>query len=257
MAVASSTYDHLYILRNLVSKDFKVRYRNMSLGILWSLVNPLIMMGVLTFVFTAIYRMEDQPHFPLFLLMGLVPYNFFTLAWATGTNAIVDNAGLVKKVPLWRELLPISVVLGNSLHYVIQLALLLTATFFIIGFNVHWLWLPFIVALQVVFVCGLSLITSSLDVYLRDIRYVVESTNLVLFWLVPIFYSFDRIGPDYRWLYEYNPVATVIFVTRRILLLQAAPPLVTMTKLTAVSFLTFAVGAYVFHRIKRNFADHL
>ena len=99
--MTASYTDSWFVLRNLISTDFKVRYRNMSLGIFWSLVNPLVMMGVLTFCFTQIMRSE-QRFFPLFVLMGLLPYNFFTLAWANGANSIVGNAALVKKVPFMR-----------------------------------------------------------------------------------------------------------------------------------------------------------
>ena len=256
MAQAALGYDHLYILRNLVEKDFKVRYRNMSLGVFWSLVNPLVMLAVLWFVFSRIFVVQ-RPSGPLFFLCGIVPYNFFSLAWLTGTRSVVDNAPLVKRVPFWRELLPVSVVLGNLVHYGIQLVLLLTAVFLIVGVNAYWLWLPVVVGLQVVFVCGMSLLSSSLDVYYRDVQYVVESINLVLFWLVPIFYALDDVPTEYVWLYELNPLAAVIFVLRRILLSGAPPPLLTVGKMIVVSFGTLAAGTYLFGRIKRNFSDCL
>jgi len=143
-------------------------------------VNPLVMMGVLTFVFTFIMR-SDEENFPLFVLMGVLPYNFFSLAWMTGTNSVVDNAGLIKKLPFPRVLIPIASVLANVLHYLIQLGLLLLAVAIFIGPSPLWLWLPLILVLQIVFVCGLSLLCSALDVYYRDMRYVVESTTVVMF----------------------------------------------------------------------------
>ncbi len=164
--------DPWFILKNLVSKDFKVRYRNMSLGIFWSLVNPLIMMGVLTFIFSVVFT-RGIPNYPLFLLCGLLPYNFFTQAWSTATTSVVSNASLVKQVRFQRELVPVSVVLGNALHYALQLALLLIAVVIVVGVNIQWMWLPLVLSLQLIFVCGLSLLTSALDVYYRDMGYVV------------------------------------------------------------------------------------
>ncbi len=248
--------DSWFILRNLVAKDFKVRYRNMSLGILWSLVNPLVMMAVLTFVFTVVWKNPRQ-HYWLFLLLGIVPYNFFALAWATGTTSIIDNSELVKKVRFQRELLPVSVVLANCLHYLIQLALLLLAAGLVVGPRLSWVWLPLVLFLQVVFVMGLSLATAALDVYVRDMRYIVESINLVLFWLVPIFYGFDQISPRLVPIYQYNPIAAVVLITRTILLQGNSPDFSTVAKLVAVSLLTLIGGVLIFRRLRRDFSDYL
>jgi ABC-type polysaccharide/polyol phosphate export permease len=249
--------DSIFLLENLVLKDFRVRYRNMSLGVLWSVLNPLVMMGVLTFVFTRIFPNPHIKNFPVFILCGLVPYNFFTLAWNSGTTSVVDSSMLVKRVPMPREIVPIAAVLSNCLHLLIQIFLLLAAVVAFGGhWNLHWLWLPVVWALELVFVCGLSLLTSTMNVYIRDTRYVVESINTVLFWLVPIFYSFDIIPARYVNAFQLNPVANLVFCLRNILLQSTPPPAASLWKLSLVSFSTLGLGTLVFRWGKRGFFEH-
>jgi len=249
--------DYLYLVQNLVLKDFRIRYRNMSLGVLWSLLNPLVMMGVLTFVFTKIFQ-QPTPHFPLFILCGMVPYNFFTIAWLTGTNSIVDNAPLIKRVPVPREVVPITTVLACCIHLLVQIALLLSLAFLSgKGFNVQWFWMPVLWLLEIVFVCGLAMLTATLNVFVRDTRYMVESANLVLFWLVPVFYSSDIIPARYLPIIDLNPVAALVVSLRKILLNAEPPTAGTLIRLVAVSFAVFAIGLIVFHRLKPRFYEHI
>ena len=249
--------DFLFLLQNLVLKDFRIRYRNMSLGIFWSLLNPLIMMVVFTFVFSRIFRQQIQ-HYPAYLLCGLVPWNFFSGAWISGTNSLVENAPLIRRVPVPRELIPISSVLSNCLHLGIQIALLLVLLLFSgIMPSWLWLWMPLIWTLEIAFLCGLSLVCAALNTYLRDTRYLVESAITILFWLVPVFYSFSMIPSQFKEVYEFNPVAALVMALRNVLLEGHSPAFSLVSKLTVVSVGMFAAGLYCFRRIRNNIYDYL
>lgn len=252
--------DLVFLFENLILKDFKIRYRNMSLGILWSLINPLVMMGVLTFIFGSVFKggnTKNQP-FPVFVLCGIVPFNFFVGALLSGATSIVDSAGLIKRVPVPREVVPIAAVLSNCVHLLIQFGLLLIFTVaYGLRPNRYWLWLPAIWALYIVLVCGLALGASAINVYIRDTRYVLESFTTVLFWVVPIFYPFEIIPQKYEEIYQFNPVAALVMAMRKILMEGVAPPPSLIENLTIAAAFVITLGFLIFSRLKIRFYEHI
>ena len=249
--------DFFFALSSLIFKDFKIRYRSMSLGVFWSLLNPLVMMGVLTVVFGWLQRNAEVT--PVYLMCGLVPYNFFSVAWISGTLSLLDNAGLIKRVRVPREIVPFAAVLSNCLHLMIQICLLFALVFYYYGFSVnrYWLWLPYVWAMEVIFVTGLALLTSALNVYVRDMRYLVESATTVLFWLVPIVYTPQSPPAFYHLIDGINPLSALIRAMRNILMHGQDPGSPLLFKLTGASLVMFAIGFLVFQRLKPRFYDHL
>jgi lipopolysaccharide transport system permease protein len=252
---------HRFALRNLVMKDFRVRYRNMSLGVVWSILNPLVMLGVLVFVFTFIFpQNESQPVFPVFVLLGLVCFNFLSLCINTSTTCIVDHASLVKKVIFPRQVLPLAVVLSQSIHVLIQLGL--TFVFILIfgvPISLTYLWIPVILLIELIFVIGAGMAFSALNVFFRDVRYLVESVLAVMFWLSPVFYSLSTVRSNSpKWLYGVylmNPLAGFIDGMRQAVLNSANPDPISLAVAFGVSVITLIIGLYIFNRMEKVFAD--
>lgn len=170
----------------------------------------------------------------------------------------MDNGGLIKKVRVPRELFPIASVLSNFVHLFIQLGLLMVIALISgVPITLHWLWVPLILGLELVFASGLVFVTSSINVYLRDTRYVVESFNTILFWLVPVFYDFSAVPRKYADVYQYNPLAALVLAMRQVILLGSPPSPVLMFKAVGVSCVSLALGILVFRRLKYQFYDHL
>jgi len=250
--------DSIFVLEQLILRDFKIRYRNMSLGVLWSLLNPLIMVGVYSFVVGVVFRNRSIPHFPLFVLCGIICYNYFTLAWIQGTYSLTQNASLLKRFALAREVIPISSVLANGIHFLMQLGLILVFTLGAgLSVTAAWFWLPVPILILVVAVSGLALLFSTLDVYLRDTRYVVESVCLVLLWLTPVFYSETMVPAKFRTIYLFNPISAGVMTMRQIVIGQRTPDFEPIAYGLFSAIVLLTTGFFVFNGLKKNFGDHL
>ena len=171
-----------YLLRILVVRDRKARYKNSVLGILWSILNPLFLMIVFTILFTVLANSEIR-QYPIFVLVGLIPWNFFSGALTSGTTSVTGNSSLVKKVYFPREMLPTSALLSNLVNFLFAFAVLVLFLYlFGIGLTVHALWVPVLLLTQLIFTLGLCLLLGSLTVFyrLRRLQLAVPVAVLVL-----------------------------------------------------------------------------
>jgi len=249
------------LLRTMVVRDLKVRYRNSVLGFGWSLLSPLLMMVVFTIVFKVLTK-TNIPNYPLFLLTGLLPWNFTHSALSSGLRSVTGNSNLIKKVYFPRELLPISAVAGAFIHFVLAFGLLLLALVAFRGqLHATILFVPAIMLLQLVLVAGLAMIGAAANVYFRDLEQLIDIALLAWFFLTPIFYALaivpnDRIlGLDiHRWVFSLNPMATLV-TDYRYLMLEGWMPI----RHTAVTVVTaagaFGFGWWLIRRFSRRFAE--
>ena len=265
---------HRYLLTSLVRRDLKSRYKNSVLGILWSLLNPLALMIVFTLVFTVLSQGGTQRQHAVFLLTGLLPWNFFSGTMMVGTTSIVGNSLLIKKVYFPRELLPASAMLSNFVNFLISLLILV---FFIyayrIGLTIHALWVVPLVITQMLFSMGLILALSAITVYYRDVLMILDVVLLAWFFMTPIFYPFETyadvgtlMGITFspaqfmRWV---NPMASLIDGYRTVLWgtttsagpVGMDPAYFLRTFVTAV--IIFFIGYIIFARTEHVFGEKL
>ena len=248
---------------NLVAKNFKTTYRRMALGFLWSLLNPLVLVVVLSVVWRVFFGAARD--FPSFVLIALIPFNFFTHCVQGCTQAVVGNSTLVKKVAFPRQILPLSVVVTHLFDFAVQVPLLamVMVVFPPPGavLTVHLLWLPVIFAVQLALVTGLGLLVASANVMFRDMRYIVESTMFLLFWASPILYdAHDRLRSEPPLLYGayyLNPLAGILESYRSVVFHGTAPHLLPLGLSAVVTSLLLWVGLAVFRKFEGEFADLL
>ncbi|MGQ9491401.1 MAG: ABC transporter permease [Anaerolineae bacterium] len=256
------------LIVNLTIRELKTRYKNSVLGFFWSLLNPLGMMLVFTIVFTVLMPNSQIRNFPVFLLCGLLPWNFFSAGVMTGTNSIVSNSNLVKKVYFPRTVLPIASVLANLVNFLLALIILFAMLFI---FRIHlspYVWLlPVVILIQTCFVAGMALVLSTLNVFYRDTLMIMDVVMLAWFFLTPVFYPIEVLPRSYQFLgftldvhrlaYIFNPMASLISTYRDLLYWGYRTDLdfFLRTALTAVVILAF--GFWFCARYSARFSEEI
>ena len=203
-------YQYRQLLKSNVRKEIRGKYKGSFLGVLWSFVNPLLMTLVYAIVFPFLLR-SSQPHYTTFIVIGILPWTWFTSSIAQGTNSILINGGIIKKVYFPRVILPISIITSGLVNFIISCVIILI--FLIcsgIGFSLYMLYIPLIIIIQYILQLGIILITSSIDVYIRDTEYIINFFISLLFYGTPILYSLEMFPERFRFFLNLNPVAGLI-----------------------------------------------
>ena len=250
-----------FLFEQMVRRELRQKYKGSALGVLWYLVNPLVLMGAYALVFSVLLDVADIPDYPLFLLAGLIVWVFFAQAMLAAAPSLVLNAPLVRKVRFPRQTIPASVAAVQLVTFLAMLALLLPVTLAVRGsLDASLLLLPLLVAFLFCFVLGLSLAVSALHAHYRDVEPVLSAGLLPWFFVTPIFLPVDKlpgieadstVGELLRWA---NPVAPFVDAVRDVVYAGAAPSGAELAYVALAGTLALALGVFVFRRLERDLA---
>ena len=254
------------LFSNLVLRELRSKYKRSFLGWSWSLITPIFLTVVYTIVFQ--YFLKNRPvrvHpsglkvFSLYLLCGMLPWNFFQASVLGCIGSLVSNANLIKKTYFPRELLPASTVAANIVSHAIEMGLLLAA---LVAFG-NWralVYLPvtiFLMATMAVLALGLGLTLSVLNVYFRDIQHFMGLLFLMWFFMTPIVYNLDSLQPSIQTILKLNPLADGIQCFHAVLYNGALPGSIEFAYFVGSAVVAFVGGRYVFDRFEGRLAEEL
>ncbi len=261
MKLFKDLYDYRELLKSNVKKEIRGKYKGSFLGILWSFVSPLLMTLVYAIVFPFLMRGAGYEHYTTFLIIGILPWTWFTTNIAQGTFTIIGNAGIIKKVYFPREILPVSVVTSGVVNFIISCVIMLLFVIFSgIGFSINILFLPLVILAQYLFTLGIIFITSAINVYIRDLEYIINFLIQMLFYATPILYSADMFASAPKWvstLININPMGIIITSYRDILYWKNLPHLNSLLVVILGSFILCIIGLAIFRKLSKGFAEEV
>jgi len=256
---------HFHLIRQLTRREIAARYRGSVLGVLWSLVTPILTLGLYTFLFGVVFRTrwnvqapEGRVEFALILFVGLIVHGLLAECLARAPLLVLQHANLVKRVIFPLEILAPSVVASALFNAAIALAVWgLAAT--LAGQAPGWtaLWLPLVLLPLILLALGVTWFLASIGVYVRDISHIIGLVTMVLLFLSPIFYRLEAVPADFRPLVQINPLTFIVEQTRAVLVWHQMPDLPRLARASLAGLVAAGLGLAWFQRLRRGFADVL
>lgn len=245
------------LLRSLVSRAIKQRYKRSVLGFAWTMLNPLITMIILTVVFSAVFG-NGVARYPLFVIIGLLAWNLFALGSSQGLASIVDSGPLIRKVAVPKAIFPLAAVGANLVNFLLALVPLLVILM-VMGFTVTWsvLWVPVGILLVTAFTLGVAMLLATMNVFFRDVRYFYEAGLLAWFYATPVFYPIEIVSPSARAVLTWNPMYVLVEIFRTPLYAGHGPEWGVLGRAMAEAAIALLVGWRVFRRYEGHFADYV
>ena len=250
-------YRYRELIWALALKDLRVRYKRSVLGFVWALLNPALLMLVLTVVFGTLMRFT-VPHYSIFLLSMLLPWTFFSQSLAYSVESIVANGELLKKVRVAKLVFPVAAIVSNIVNFLlsfIPLAVLILA----LRFPLHWTWLylPIPMLGLFLFTLGVAFFFAAINVYYRDVSHIIQIILSAWFYLSPVIYAVDFVPAKYRWLFKLNPMLYVLNGFRLSIYYGILPKFPSALMSLAWGFVALAGGFAVFRRYEKIGRAHV
>lgn len=245
------------LLRNLVIRDIKVRYKRSVLGFAWVMLNPLFMMLILSFVFSALFKVT-VPNYTAYVLSGIIFWHFFSQGTSVALLGFVGNSALLNKVYIPKTVFPLSVIISALINFILSLVplfaiLLITGT----GISVRILLLPLGILLFLIFCFGVSLILSTITVFFKDMIYIYSVLLMAWMYVTPIFYPPTIIPREYQFIFSLNPLYHFIELFRACLYTGSPRMYEHFMYSMAFSALTLLAGWAFYHRYKDRIVYYL
>jgi len=216
-----------------------------------------MMLLIYTFAFKLILKIQI-PNFPLFVLIGLLPWIFFQTSLSIGATSIINNSGLIGKVYFPREIIPLSIVISNFINFLITLTVVFVGMlYYNIPLTIAIFSLPLVLIVQLILVMGLSLILAAYTVTYRDLAYLIDILFTGLFYLTPIIYSLDMIPKKYKMIILINPMSSIIESYRQIFLQGSFPDISIIGLAAFISIIILIIGQYLFNKKELGFAEEV
>lgn len=250
-------YQYREMIRMLVRRDLRGRYKASFLGFLWTFINPLLQLGVYTIVFSVIMRSNIEKYY-LYLFIALIPWIFFSSSITGGATCILAQKDMVTKIHFPRQVLPISHVTSCFVNMLLCFVVVLLVCFFSIGLN--FVILPLLIPIMLteyLLALGLCFIVAGATVYFRDLEHIVGIFVMLWQFLTPVMYSVEMVPEEIRQIFMVNPMTPVIVCYRDILYYKQAPQLQTLLASVGLGVLFLVMGWFLFNRLQRHFAEEL
>lgn len=250
-------YNYRNLLYEFVKKDIKLKYRNSILGVFWSMLNPLLIMVVLTFLFSNIFK-NNIPNFPVYCLSGRLIYDFFSQATNHCMNSITSKSSLIKKIYVPKYLYPLSKVISSFIIFLISIIPLI-GVMIITHVKINWMILlsfyPLICLLMISF--GIGLVLATINVFFRDMQHLYSIVLMIIMYASAIFYSVDIIDPKYVMILNLNPIFPIITVFRDCILYGKITTYSSWWLSLLYSIISIICGIIVFYKKQDKFIFHI